>query len=76
MLIDGIRLLPQSLVASLAVSVAGGALYLTMAGNAPDEARAAPVEAAVLVSVGLLDMSRLGPAQFGDWEPAASQQPK
>ncbi len=76
MLIDSIRLLPQGLVASLAVSVAGGALYLITAGHAPNEARAVPVEAAVLVSMGLLDMSRLAPAQFGDWEPAASQQPK
>lgn len=27
--------------------------------------------AAVLVSVGTLDMSRLGPAHFGDWDVAA-----
>jgi hypothetical protein len=73
MLIDRIRPLPRSLFASLAISVAGGALYFITAGKAPDEAQAAPVEAGVLVSMGLLDMSRLGPAQFGDWEPAASQ---
>ncbi len=73
MLINRIRPLPRSLFASLAITVAGGALYLITAGKMPDEARAAPVEAGVLVSVGLLDMSRLAPAQFGDWEPAASQ---
>jgi hypothetical protein len=76
MLIDCIRPLQRSLAAPMAISLVGGALYLITAGHAPNEARAVPVEAAVLVSVGLLDMSRLAPAQFGDWEPAASQQLK
>jgi len=71
MLIDCIRPLSRSLFAPMAIFVAGGALYLAIASHAPDQVRAAPIEAAVLVSVGLLDMSRLAPAQFGDWEPAA-----
>jgi hypothetical protein len=68
MLIDCIRPLQRSLVAPMAISLIGGALYLTIVSHAPNEARAEPAEAAVLVSVGLLDMSRLAPAEFGDWE--------
>lgn len=44
---------------------------LWASGMAADPVRAVSAPEAVLVSTSLLDMSRLEPAQFGDWEIAS-----
>lgn len=60
--------LPRAPVAAIALSVAGGLLGLWMLGGVGNAKPEPP--ASVRVSVSLLDMSRLAPHQFGDWEPA------
>lgn len=73
---DRISLLSRSFIASMTVCLAAGAMCLWTTGIASDAGGSTPAPAAVLVSVSLLDMSRLAPAQFGDWESAVSQQAK
>ncbi len=60
--------LPRTTAAAIALCVAGGLLGLWMLGGVGNAKPEPP--ASVRVSVSLLDMSRLAPHQFGDWEPA------
>lgn len=73
---EQIRPLPTCHVASVAVVIGAVSLYLWTSGAASNASPEAAVPASVSVSVSLLDMSRLVPAEFGDWETAASARVK
>jgi len=61
---------PHAAQASVALCCAAGLLFLWTAAPASDTRQLASAPAVALVTVSLLDMSRLAPAEFGDWEPA------
>lgn len=67
MAIECIRFCPRNHLAMIA-ALAAGALYLWTAGAMSDGGHAMPDATPVRISVSLLDMSRLEPAHFGDWE--------
>jgi hypothetical protein len=61
----------RMMAAGCFLCVAG--LVAWSAATASGKARVTLPRAAVLVSTSTLDMSRLLPAQFGDWDTAAAQ---
>jgi hypothetical protein len=58
---------------ALAASFGLGVLVAWATTATSDEGNAAQPPALVLISTSTLDLSRLVPAQFGDWEPASLQ---
>lgn len=67
-----VRLPKHRPLTSLGLSFCFGLLVAWATTATSDKGSAAPAGASVLVSVSTLDMSRLIPAQFGDWEPATT----